>query len=228
MGLICFDLQGTLVDPLRAMQHCAELTFHEFGLEPPSREAVAATVGLGAGALFATHPEFQNPAHRDAALESYWFHFAEEGIVKHRIYDGIPLLLARLKRQGHRIYLVTVQPTRYARQVLHQFDLLLAFDEVFGNPLGGPGQPKRELLAQLRQQGVLTPGGFMVGDRGDDMAAALANDLTPLGVGYGFARPRELEAAGAATVFASVAHLDDWFKMQLSDPEVHDAFTRSE
>jgi len=37
MGLICFDLDGTLVDPLRAMVHCVDLTCRELGLQPPPR-----------------------------------------------------------------------------------------------------------------------------------------------------------------------------------------------
>ena len=228
MGLICFDLDGTLVDPLRAMQHCAELTCHEFDLEPPSREVLAAAVGQGAGELFQHHPEFGNPARLAAAVESYWVHFADSGIVKHRLYDGVPLMLARLKRQGHRIYLVTALPARYARQVLHQFDLLLSFDEVFGSTPAAPWKPKGQLLAELRGEGVIVPGGFFVGDRADDMAAARENELRPLGAAYGFARPGELEAAGAEVILASVPRLDAWFQAELPDPESHDVFSRSE
>ena len=225
MGLIFFDLDGTLVDPLRAMEHCAELTYHEFDLLAPTREAIAATVGLGAEALFAGHPEFQKPARRAAALESYWIHFADTGIVKHRIYDGVPLMLTRLKRQGHRLNLVTVLPTRYARQVLHQFDLLLAFDEVFGTMPTEP-RTKREVLAQHQTQGELAGGGFLVGDRGEDMTTARDHGLRALGVTYGFAQAGELQ--GAEALFDSVPALDAWLQRELPDPEVHDAFSRSE
>ena len=226
MGLIFFDLDGTLVDPLRAMEHCAELTYHEFDLLAPTREAIAATVGLGAEALLATHPEFQNPARLAAALESYWVHFADTGIVKHRLYEGVPTLLTRLKRQGHRIYLVTVLPTRYARQVLHHFDLLLAFDEVYGSTPTNPRLAKGELLARLRAEGVISQAGLLVGDRGEDMTTARDHGLRALGVTYGFAQAGELQ--GAEALFDSVPALDAWLQRELPDPEVHDAFSRSE
>ena len=228
MGLIFFDLDGTLVDPVRAMAYAAELTYHEFDLEPPTSGAVAEAVGLGAGALFSGHPEFQNPQRLAAALESYWIHFGEAGIVKHRLFDGVPLMLNRLKRQGHRIYLVTVLPTRYAKRVLHHFDLLLAFDEVFGSGPGGPGQAKADLLAQVRAQGVIAEHGFLVGDRGVDMATARDLGLRALGVTYGFGGEQELKDAGAEILFDTVPALDGWLAKELPDPEVHDPFTRSE
>lgn len=229
MGLICFDLDGTLVDPLRAISHCVQLTCSEFGLPVPDQGQIAGSIGCGAAKLFGALPGLELPARLDPVLERYWEHFGAEAIVKYRIYDGILLMLARLKRQGHQIYAVTVQPVRYARQVLHQFDLLLSFDDVFG---GSPQDPcwcsKAEVIAQLRAQGILQPGGFLVGDRAEDMAVARIHGLVPLGVGYGYGLPADLLSAGAERVFDSVADLDEWLKERWQDPEIHDSFSRSE
>jgi phosphoglycolate phosphatase len=225
MALICFDLDGTLVDPIQAMQHCVRLTCEEFGLPCPSTSQVAAQVGFGAAELFAG---LADPARLEAVQERYWQHFAEEGIVQHRIYDGILLMLARLKHQGHQLYVVTVKPARYARQVLHQFDLSLAFEDVFGSALNDPWHSKEEVFARLREQGTLKPGGFMVGDRAEDMTVATANGLTPLGVTYGYGSAGELKGAGAGLLFDSVTALDDWFKEKLHEPETLDSFSKSE
>ena len=121
MALICFDLDGTLADPLLAMQHCARLACEESGLPGPSVDQVTGCIGLGPEGLFAG---LADPALLAQALASYWAHFAQDGIVKYRVYDGVLLMLARLKRQGHQLHVVTVKPVRYARQVLHHFDLL--------------------------------------------------------------------------------------------------------
>ena len=225
MALICFDLDGTLVDPLQAMEHCVRLTCEEFGLPCPPAGQVAASVGFGPEQLFAG---LADPARLAEVQKRYWSHFAEDGIVRHRIYDGILLMLTRLKHQGHQLYAITVKPARYARQVLHQFDLLLAFEDVSGSALEGPWRSKGEVVAQLREQGVLRPGGFLVGDRAEDIAVAQANGLIPLGVTYGFGAAGELRDAGAGLLFESVTALDDWFKEKLHEPEFLDSFSKSE
>jgi phosphoglycolate phosphatase len=228
MALICFDLDGTLVDPLPAVEHCLKLTCTELDLPCPPTSEMAACIGQGSGDLFAALPGMGDPARLSAVLERFWSLFAEQGIVRHRIYDGVLLLLARLKHQGHRLYAVSCKPQRFARQVLHQFDALLAFDDVFGSSPLTPWQAKDQVVAALREQGILQPGGFLVGDRGNDMAAARANGLVPLGVSYGFGTVDELRAGGAERVFATVAELDDWFKETLQGPEIHDSFAHSE
>lgn len=225
MALICFDLDGTLVDPLRAMHHCLRITCEGFGLPIPSTEQVAARMDSGLDGLFAG---LADPSLRAAAEERYWELFAEQGIVLHRIHDGILLMLARLKHQGHQLYAVTSRPARFARQVLHQFDLLLSFEDVFGSALNAPRLSKAGVLARLQGQGILKPGGFMVGDEADDMAAAAEFGLIPMGVTYGFGTAGELRRAGAERLFESVTALDDWFKEKLHEPEIHDSFSRSE
>jgi phosphoglycolate phosphatase len=228
MALICFNLDGTLVDPLRAMEHCTRLACAGLGLPAPSREQLAAAVGRSQEAMFAGLPGLDHPDRLAAALEGYWSRFAADGIVRHRIYEGSLLMLTRLKHQGHRLYAVTLKPARYARQVLHHFDLLLAFEDVFGGAVRPPWLTKAQVLAAMREQGVLEPGGFMVGDGPEDMAAARDNGLIPLGVTYGFGDAEALRQAGARELFPSVTALDDWFKENLREPEILDSFSRSE
>lgn len=228
MGVVCFDLDGTLTDPLRAMMHCVNLACGEMGIQAPPREAVARFVGSGAGELFGSLAGLEDPARRDEAVGRYWTHFEENGVGRHRTYEGIPLLLTRLKRQGHLLYLVTVKPTRLARRVLHEFDLLLCFEEVFGTAPGGTEGSKGDVIAGLRAQGIVQPGATLVGDRADDMASAKANGLIPVGVTYGYGTPEELREAGAQELLASPQELDEWFKVHLPGSEILDAFSRSE
>jgi phosphoglycolate phosphatase len=228
MALICFDLDGTLVDPIQAMDHCLRQTCEQFGLPLPAPGQVAACVGRPCPELFAGLPGMEDPARLEPVLQRYWSLFHQEGIVQHQVYAGVLLMLARLKHQGHALYAVTVKPVRYARQVLHQFDLLLAFEEVFGGAPEAPLKSKSEVLAELRERGTLLAGGFLVGDRAEDVRAARENGLTALGVTYGYGTPEELRSAGCERLFDSVDALDGWLKQTLQEPEIHDSFARSE
>jgi phosphoglycolate phosphatase len=228
MALICFDLDGTLVDPLQAMNHCLQRTCEAFELPCPTSARVAESIGRPVTELLASLPGMHDSTRLALVLERYRSEFQEEGIFLHRIYDGVLLMLTRLKHQGHRLYAVTVKPVRQARRVLHQFDLLLAFEEVFGGEPEAGLRTKAEVIAHLRGQGTLQPGGYLVGDRGEDVRAALANGLTPLGVTYGFGDAGELRAAGCQVLFDSVGALDAWFKEKLQEPEIHDSFSMSE
>lgn len=224
MTLICFDLDGTLVDPCDGMLTCLGATCKDFGLPCPRRDQLSERIGLDLATLFQGLPGSQ----RDEAMARYWRLFSEEGLFAQRIQDGAHLMLARLKRQGHRLLLVTCQPTALARRTLHQFDLLLIFDAVLGLLPQEPWLPKGELMERFRRDGALEGGGYLIGDRADDMRAAKAHGLRAVGVSYGFGTAQELTDAPADLILDSVQDLDEWLEKELKDPEVHDPFSRSE
>jgi phosphoglycolate phosphatase len=137
-------------------------------------------------------------------------------------------MLQRLKRQGHRIYIVSSKPGLFARRIAYQFDLNLIFDEIFGAELKGKWQPKTDVLARLVQQGTVQAGDIFVGDRGDDMRAAKDHGLRAVGVTWGYGSKEELEEGGAEILLGSIPELDFWLREALPGDEIHDAFTRAE
>ena len=228
MGLICFDLDGTLVDPLLGLHRCVATVCQEFGCPPPDRTTVAAWIGYGLREGLATVPGLADPAILEQALDRYAELYESQGLYEHECYDGVHLMLARLKRQGHRIYIVSAKPAGFARRITFHFDLNLIFDDIFGSSLKDAWQPKTVVLERLRQQGTIWPGGYFIGDRGDDMRAARDHGLHAVGVTYGYGSPEELREAGAEVLLPSIAALDDWLKAELTDPEFHDPFSRAE
>ena len=228
MGLICFDLDGTLVDPLLGLHRCVGKVCQEFGCPPPDRPTVASWIGYGLREGLATIPGLGDPAILDRALDRYAELYESQGLYEHEVYDGVHLLLARLKRQGHRLYIVSAKPAGFARRITFHFDLNLIFDDIFGSSLKAAWQPKTVVLERLRQQGTIWPGGYFVGDRGDDMRAARDHSLRAVGVTYGYGSSEELREAGAEVLLPSIAALDDWLQVELPDPEIHDPFSRAE
>lgn len=221
MALICFDLDGPILDPTEGLHASLERACAELGLPTPGVEALRDRMGLDLRPLA--------PAPRaDEALALCWRYFEEEGLFAQRVMEGAHLLLARLKRQGHRLHLLASQPAPCARKALHQFDLNLIFDGVTGFPPGEGWRSKQSLMAPLREDGVLRGGGILVGDRGDDLQAAAAHGLRAVGVAFGFGGRAELEGEQPEAILDSVPALDAWLEKTLRGPEIHDPFSRSE
>ncbi|WP_306589746.1 HAD family hydrolase [Geothrix sp. 21YS21S-4] len=227
-GLVCFDLDGTLVDPLLGVRNCVRKTCAAFGLERPSDAVLRGWIGLGMREALATLEGLQDPARLEAALEFYWERYREDGVFEHELYPGVFHLLHRLKRQGHRLYVVSAKPTLFARRIAYQFDLNLIFDDIFGSSLKGRWQPKTEVLAGLAERGTIWRGGVFVGDRGVDMAAARDHRLEAVGVAWGYGTREELREAGAERIFDAVPDLDAWLQIRFPGAEAFDAFSRSE
>jgi phosphoglycolate phosphatase len=225
---VCFDLDGTLVDPLLGVQNCLRKTCEAFDLALPGEATIRGWIGFGMRESLAGLKGLEDPARLEAALDFYWERYREDGVFEHELYPGVLHLLHRLKRQGHRIYVVSAKPGLFARRIAYQFDLNLIFDDIFGSSLKGRWQPKTEVLAGLAERGTIRPGGVFIGDRGVDMAAARDHGLEAVGVGWGYGSREELTAAGAERLFETVPELDAWLRLRFPQPERFDAFSRSE
>ena len=227
-GLVCFDLDGTLVDPLLGVRNCLRKTCEAFDLVLPNEPTVRSWIGFGMREALATMKGLESPQRLEAALDFYWERYREDGVFEHELYPGIFHLLHRLKRQGHRIYIVSAKPRLFARRIAYQFDLNLIFDEIYGSTLKGRWQPKTEVLTALAAQGAIWPGGVLIGDRGVDMEGARAHGLEAVGVLWGYGSQQELIQSGAQHLFATVSELDTWLRQRFPQPERFDAFSRSE
>jgi phosphoglycolate phosphatase len=210
------------------VRNCLLKTCETFHLDAPDEATIRSWIGFGMRESLATLPGLEDPTRLEAALEFFWERYREDGVFEHELYPGVFHLLHRLKRQGHRIYIVSAKPSLFARRIAYQFDLNLVFDDIFGSTLKGRWQPKTEVLAGLATQGTIWPGGVFIGDRGVDMSAARDHGLEAIGAGWGYGSREELLAAGAEHLFSTVAELDAWLRLRFPQPERFDAFSRSE
>jgi len=227
-GLVCFDLDGTLVDPMLGVRNCLRKTCAAFALEMPDEATLRGWIGFGMRESMATLTGLEAPERLEAALAFYWERYREDGVFEHELYPGIFHLLHRLKRQGNRLYIVSAKPGLFARRIAYQFDLNLIFDDIIGSTLKGRWQPKTDVLAGLVERGTIWPGGVCIGDRGVDMTAARDHGLEAIGAGWGYGTREELAQAGAEQICETVAQLDDWLRVRFPQAERFDAFSRSE
>jgi len=200
---VCFDLDGTLTDPVVGITNSIQYAFERLDIPSPPPPQLAQYIGPPLRATFATLLGAASPTapivHQ--ALEFYRERFASVGLFENTVYAGVPNMLAALRAASLHLYVTTSKPRVFAERILHHFALDTYFAGVYGSELDGRHDDKGELLQFLLQtEGVSPRTAVMVGDRLHDVRAAHYNALVAIGVTYGYGTEHELRHAGAAYV----------------------------
>jgi phosphoglycolate phosphatase len=124
------------------------------------------------------------------------------------VYPGIPDALHALASLGCQLLVVTSKPTIFAQPILHHFHLADCFAAIHGSELSGERSDKSELLAHVLRTHAIRPElALMIGDRSHDVIAAKQNNVSPVGVLWGYGDRDELASAGAERIFESVPEM---------------------
>lgn len=114
------------------------------------------------------------------------------------VHPGVSDALAALRDAGHALTVVSSKPSGFSRPILQAVALLELFDGVFG-PEGEESEPKDETLARALAAREERPA-IMVGDTVQDIAAARANRVPCIAVGWGYGVRSELESMKPAAL----------------------------
>ena len=206
MGAIFFDLDGTLTDSkpgiTRSIQYALDKLGHDFTSEDEL------TWCIGPSALECFDKLLGDSKLSATALRIYRERYADIGLFENRVYPGIEQTVDALNASGHRLFIATSKLTIYAQRIVKHFELQGSFERVFGSELDGTRSDKSELLAYaLGETGVVSQEAIMIGDRSHDMIGARNNEMTAVGVLYGYGSEDELVAAGAHHISATTEDL---------------------
>ncbi|WP_285649811.1 HAD hydrolase-like protein [Actinomycetospora sp. NBRC 106375] len=207
-ALVLFDLDGTLVDSSPGIAASLAAAADGAGVPRPDADQVRALLGPPFPQAF-VDVLGHDPATAEAMMDAYREVYAAGGLYDVTVFDGVPAMLARLAKAGHRPALTTSKPDVYAREVLRHVGLDAAFDAgVFGATLDGSLAGKAAVV-DLALQTCDGPVVALVGDRHHDVDGAHAHDLPAVGVTWGFGGAAELRAAGADHLVDSPAALGE-------------------
>jgi phosphoglycolate phosphatase len=205
---ILFDLDGTLTDPEIGITRCIQHALASLSRPVPSTESLRHYIGPPLQASFAELLETEEEAMVAEAIRLYRERFVTTGMFENSVYPEIPAALESLRQEGHRLWVATSKPHVYAREIVRHFGLAEFFESVYGSELSGVNAEKASLIREiLAQEGLVPEDTWMVGDRAHDVVGARANGIEAVGVLWGYGHPRELEAAGADRIVASLAEL---------------------
>ncbi|WP_434994430.1 HAD hydrolase-like protein [Arthrobacter sp. Ld5] len=207
-ALILFDLDGTLVDPAGTITGGIGAALEHHGFPVPPTEVLHAMIGPSlVHSLTATAGV---PAARvPDVVATYRAGYLATGLSASRPYPGVAGCVQALLDDGATVAVATQKPEWLAEELLAVQGLRHLFSSVHGSPrdeAATSGGKTPIIRAALEHHGYdAAPAGraVMVGDRHHDVEGAAANGLACIGVGWGFAAPGELEAAGATAVVGS-------------------------
>lgn len=201
---IYFDLDGTLTDPYEGITKCILYALDRLGFPHPDDDYLYSCIGPP---LWDTFPEMVGQELTKKAIDLYRERFVEVGWQENKPYDGIVDALATIAENDHLLFVATAKPHKHAARIVEHFGMGEFFSTVYGSELDGTRATKTELLEYAVS---LNPGAsrhIMVGDRKHDLAGAIANDMAPVGVAYGYGSIEELEDAGATAIAQAPADL---------------------
>jgi phosphoglycolate phosphatase len=201
MRHVFLDLDGTLTDPTPGITACFQYAASALGLAPLSAADVRRYIGPPLRDAFREILATSDALQIEQAVVVYRERFGSVGLFENSVYPGVVEALARLRRAGHPLSVVTSKAEPYAQRIVAHFGLGESLPNVFGAELSGERSTKAEQIAHaLASLGITPAQACMVGDREHDVLGARVHGMRAIGVTWGFGSRGELEAAGAERV----------------------------
>lgn len=215
VGLIIYDLDGTLVDSVPDIAVALNISLAASGLPPVDEGTVRDWVGNGARKLVERALRHSGQPADAASIDSVYRQFLEDYsrhlCEKTVIYPGVAECLQRCRVAGWVQAVVTNKPEALAKGLLQALEL----DRYFAAVLGGDSLPEKKphpapLETVMRGQGADRSRALMVGDSETDLEAARAAGIDSIAVSYGYNRGLDLRSSGALTVLDTLSELPEY------------------
>lgn len=197
-GCCIFDLDGTLINSIYALNRTINLTLESCGLSPIDEEHTKQFVGDGYGKFVERALLYQGDlklAHLEQALAAYRTFFQTNCLYRIDAYEGIRELLDYLKQKGIQI---AVLSNKAQEQTVQNIETVFGkgyFDLITGERDGMNRKPDPAGALYTAQTLGVKPGECLyLGDTNTDMKTGQAAGMDTVGVTWGFRSREELEA----------------------------------
>ena len=209
--LVVFDWDGTLLDSAGAIVRAIQASCQDLGLPVPEDSRARHVIGLGlVDAMRHAVPDL--PVDRyQAMVERYRFHYLS-GDHQLTLFNGVPEMLERLKRDGHILAVATGKSRAGLERALDHSGLRPMFlasrcaDECHSKP---HPQMLEELMAEFGMAQATT---LMIGDTSHDLLMASNAGVDSLAVTYGAHPHDHLLEHNPVACLHDVGELDQWLK----------------
>lgn len=212
-GLVCFDLDGTLIDSIADIAGAAnEAVAARYA---PARslpvETIRAFVGSGARVLIdgVVKALGEPQAEVDVLFPMFLERYGARLLRETRVYAGLLEALAALESAGFRLAVLTNKPGDMSRAIVRGLGLGERFLDVIGGDDLATKKPDPEGLLRLAAAAGVPPARVaLVGDSAVDVRTAKAAGALAVGVAWGYDVPG-MRAAGPDVEIAAPEALPD-------------------
>ena len=199
-----FDLDGTLVDTAPDLLSATNAALAHAGRQPVDPVTLRHMVGFGARSLitqaFAATGAPVVESTLPELLDVFLTHYRANIAVGSTPFPHVPETLARLKREGARLAVLTNKPHDMAEVLLPKVALDSYFSAVFGAGRKPYTKPDPRLFHDtVEALGGPLGGAIMIGDSITDVATARAAGAPVILVSYGYT-PEPASTLGADAV----------------------------
>lgn len=196
---ILFDFDGTVYDTVEGITKSVQYAIRKHGLDAELSE-LRCFAGPPLVDMFMEKFGFER-ALAEQVTEEFRERYNPIGVYESRLFPAVRPLVEHLRSAGRTVGVATSKPERLARELLEREGMLELFDVVSGAGDHGSHNAKWQVITRAMELLGASPAGtVLIGDTKYDVAGAHRVGIPCIGVGYGYAAPGELEAAGADAV----------------------------
>lgn len=192
-----FDLDGTLINSIKAMTHTMNLTLQKYGLAPINDDNCKVFVGDGykkfveRSLIYSGDKDLIN---YEDAINTYSKLFEIHCLHDVYPYDGIKEMLEFLKSKDIKIAVLSNKPHKEALDSVYNFFGEDYFDIVSGQIEGTPIKPAPDGAILIANKLNISPKDCLyIGDTNTDMKTGASANMDTVGVTWGFRPKSELE-----------------------------------
>ena len=213
-----FDLDGTLLNTAKTIQHYLNITLEKYSLPTVSLEDTKRMVGNGARVLITRAMGGAAGDQRlyDAVFRDYNDAYDADPYYLTEPYEGIRELLFALNKQGIVLCVLSNKPDAAVKLAGRHFfgDI---FTSVQGAVDGVPLKPDpTSLLSMLRELNISCDNTAYIGDSEPDvLTAKTAGVAMPIFVSWGFRTIDQLRSVGAEVVVDTPSDISSMLKEEV-------------
>ena len=207
---VLFDFDGTVADTGEGVFLCVRYAIDAHGLEQPSDEDIRKFIGPPMIVSYHTLYPQLNDDEVQSLMQSYREKYAEVGLYKYKLYDGITELLKKLNENGIKTAVASSKPQEALENIIKVSGIDKYFDCIVGADRNYTDSDKATIVEEaIKRTGVTDKSRvLMVGDRKYDIVGAHKAEIACAAVLFGYGSQEEFDEYRADYVVNSFKEVE--------------------